>query len=87
MALVTAKRGQNLHMLDTKFMTEFKDQFEFVLPFHVKESRPGYEPPSIVLKVYPEDQSLYVFSLMKEYLLGTFAWVGNRGDYISCETI
>ena len=70
-ALVTAQRGQSLHMLDMQFMTEFKDRFEFVLPFHVKQSRPGYEPPSIVLKAYPTDQSLCVFSHMKEYLLRT----------------
>ena len=40
-ALVTAQRGQSLHMLDVGFMTEFADGLEFVLPEHVKQSRPG----------------------------------------------
>ena len=67
-ALVTVQRGQSLHMLDIQFMTEFADRFEFVLPEHVKQTRPGYEPPSIMLKAYPADQSLCVFTHMKEYL-------------------
>ena len=70
-ALVTAQRGQSLHMLDIQFMTEFADRFEFVLPEHVKQSRPGYEPPSIMLKTYLADQSLCVFTHMKEYLQRT----------------
>ena len=40
-ALVTTQRGQSLHMLNIQFMTEFADRFEFVLPEHVKQSRPG----------------------------------------------
>ena len=64
-ALVTVQRGQSLHMLD---MTEFADWFGFVLPEHVKQSRPGYEPPSIMLKAYPAYQTLCVFTHMKEYL-------------------
>ena len=40
-ALVTVQRGQSLHMLDIQSMTEFADRFEFVLPEHVKQSRPG----------------------------------------------
>ena len=34
-------------------------------------SRPGYEPPSIMLKAYPADQKLCVFAHMKEYLTRT----------------
>ncbi len=70
-ALVTAQRGQSLHMLDIKFMTDFDDSFEFVLPEHVKQSRPGHQPPSIMLKAYPADKSLCVFTHMKEYLKQT----------------
>ena len=71
LALVTAQRGQSLHMLDMEFMTEFPDRFEFVLPEHVKQSRPGDEPPSIIVKAYPADQSLCAFAHMKEYLKRT----------------
>ena len=54
-ALVTAQRGQRLHVLGIEFMTECPDRFEFTLPEHVKQSRPGYEPPSIMLKTYSAD--------------------------------
>ena len=70
-ALVTAQRGQSLHMLDIAFMTEFAHSFEFVLPEHVKQSRPGYRPPFIILKAYPEDHKLCVFTHMKQYLKQT----------------
>ena len=70
-ALVTAQRGQSLHMLDVGFMTEFADGLEFVLPEHVKQSRPGYQPPSIILKAYPADRRLCVFRHMKKYLKRT----------------
>ena len=56
-AFVTAQRGQSVHMLDIEFMTEFPDCFEFTLPEHVKQSRPGYEPPSIMLKLIPQTKS------------------------------
>ena len=52
-------------------MTECPDRFEFTMPEHVKQSRPGYKPPSIMLKAYPADQKLCVFSHMKEYLTRT----------------
>ena len=58
-------------MLDIEFMTEFSDRFEFTLPEHVKQGRPGYELPSIMLKAYPADQKLCVFAHMKEYLTRT----------------
>ena len=46
-------------MLDIEFMTECPDHFEFTLPEHIKQSRPGHEPPSIMLKAYPAEQGLY----------------------------
>ena len=58
-ALVTAQRGQSLHMRDIEFMTQCPDHFEFTLPEHIKQSHPGHEPPSIMLKAYPAEQGLY----------------------------
>jgi len=70
-ALVSAQRGQSLHMLDINCMKESPNSFEFVLPEHVKQSRPGYKVPSIMLQAYPADQSLCVVTHMKEYLQKT----------------
>ena len=44
-ALVSAQRGQNLHMLDIIFMRQDESLFEFLLPEHIKQSRPGCTPP------------------------------------------
>ena len=70
-ALVSAQRGQSLHMLDIRFMKEGETQFEFLLPEHIKQSRRGYKPPSVMLKVYPTDKKLCVVSHIKEYLRRT----------------
>ena len=67
-ALVSA---QSLHMLDIRFMKEGETQFDFLLPEHIKQSRPRYKPPSVMLKAYPTDKTLCVVSHMKEYLRRT----------------
>jgi hypothetical protein len=61
-ALVSAQRGQSLHMLDISFMKVAETSYEFALPDHVKQSRPGYNTPSVVLKAYPHDMALCVAS-------------------------
>lgn len=70
-ALVSAQRGQSLHMLDIQFMKEGDTFFEFTLPEHIKQSRPGYKVPSVLLRAYPEDPTLCVFTHLKEYLQKT----------------
>ena len=42
--------------------------FEFLLPEHVKQSRPGYTPPTVILNAFPSDETLCVFSHMKTYI-------------------
>ena len=37
-ALVSAQRGQSLHLLDIRFMKEGETEFEFLLPEHIKQS-------------------------------------------------
>ena len=70
-ALVSAQRGQSLHMLDIQFMKERDSFFEFALPEHIKQSRPGYKVPSVLLQAFPADQSLCVFTHLKDYLQRT----------------
>ena len=86
-ALVTVQRGQSLHVLDIKFMTEFPDRFEIKLPEPVKQSRPWYKPPSIMLKAYLVDQKLCVFAHMKEYLMRTRPLRRSVTGVYTCETI
>ncbi|PFX11931.1 hypothetical protein AWC38_SpisGene24189 [Stylophora pistillata] len=70
-ALVSAQRGQSLHMLDLDFMKENNSVFEFVLSERIKQSRPGYTPPSVSLKAFPHDDTLCVHKHMKEYVAKT----------------
>ena len=77
-ALVSAQRGQSLHMLDIQFMKDGDTFFEFALPEHIKQSRPGYKVPSVLLQAYPADQSLCVFTHMKEYLQRTKLLRANK---------
>ena len=67
-ALASAQRGQSLHMLDIQFMKEGDTSFEFAPPEDIKQSRPGYKVPSVLLQAYPADQSLCVFTHLQEYL-------------------
>ena len=52
-------------------MKEAFNEFEFILTEHIKQSRPGYKAPSVVLKAYPADLSLCAFTHLKEYLKRT----------------
>lgn len=58
-------------MLDIEFMKEGDSFFEFALPEHIKQSPPGYKVPSVLLQAYPADQSLCVFTHLREYLQRT----------------
>ncbi|XP_044165778.1 uncharacterized protein LOC122949786 [Acropora millepora] len=64
-ALVSAQRGQSLHMLDTACMKVTDSCYEFSLPEHVKQSRPSFKMPSVILKAYPETK-LFI-SLVKPH--------------------
>ena len=65
-------------MLDIQFMKEGDTFFEFALPEHIKQSRPGYKVPSVPLQAYRADQSLCVFTHLKEYLQTTKLLRGNE---------
>ena len=58
-------------MLDIQFMKEGDTFVEFAFPEHIKQSRPGYKVPSVLLQAYPVDPSLCVFTHIKEYLQRT----------------
>lgn len=58
-------------MLNINFMKDTSSCFEFVLPTRVKQSRPGYRPPPVILQGYPHDKSLCDYSYLTEYLKRT----------------
>lgn len=68
-ARVSAQRGQSMHMLDIGCMKVTDSSYEFSLPEHVKQSRPSFKTtPSILLKEYPTDKALCVYSHLTECL-------------------
>ena len=52
-------------------MKEVPDGNEFLLAAHIKQSRPGYKAPTVVLRAYPANPSLCVCTCLKEYLKRT----------------
>ena len=85
MSLVTAQRGQSLHVLDIDYMKEVPDGFEFLLKEHIKQSRPSYKVPSVVLKALPTDSSLCVVTYLREYVKRTKPLRGLQTKlFISC---
>lgn len=54
-ALVSARRGQCLHILDIAYVKEAHGVFECLLSEHIKQSRPAYKALSVILKAYPAD--------------------------------
>ena len=70
-ALVSAQRGQSIHMLDTACMKVTESSYEFSLPEHVKQSRPSFKTPSVILMAYPVNKALCVYSHLTEYLRRT----------------
>ena len=69
--LVSAQRGQILHILDIAYVKEAPDVFKCLLSEHIKQHRPGYKAPLVILKAYPADSSLRVVTCLKEYLKRT----------------
>ena len=58
-------------MLNIAFMKDSSTSIECALPAHIKQSRPGYNPPLVILQAYPDDKSPCVFTCLKEYLADT----------------
>lgn len=61
--LVTGQRGQTIHLLHLRNMTECNDSYKFAMTEHLKQSRQGN--PVITLKAYQKDKSLCLFTSLK----------------------
>ena len=79
-ALVSAQRGQSLHILDIGpgCMKKVPDAYEFLLTAHIKQSRPGYKAPTVVFRAYAANPSLCVCLRLKEYLKNTKPFRGTE---------
>ena len=70
-SLVTAQRGQTLHLLDINLMSTYDSSIVFAFTKPLKQSNPRTQVEPLVLKAYVHDESLCVISTLKEYLQRT----------------
>ena len=68
LALVSAQRGQSIHLLDTDDMTRTSDKFVFHLHDAFKQARPGFEHLDIVLPAYVHDIRICIVHTLSLYL-------------------
>jgi integrase len=66
--LLTAQRGQNLHLLELDDICLSKDKL-VIYPKHLlKQSRPGHHIDNITLQAYTKNKYLCIVHVLKEYL-------------------
>lgn len=70
-ALTNATRSQSIHLLKLSNMQKQKDCFRFKIFDLLKQSRPGYKNPEVILKSFPPDRRLCMYLILKEYLKRT----------------
>lgn len=68
MSLVSAQRGQSLHLLSLSTMKASKHMFIFQLTAPVKNSRPGVGPPTLEFRSYAPDKRICVYHYIKQYI-------------------
>jgi len=71
LGLTNAARAQTLHVISYKLSK--KTSSGYLLKFNslLKQSRPGFDCSSLVLKAYPPDRRLCVVTVLREYLSRT----------------
>ena len=69
--LLSAQRGQTLHLLDVKDMDLTFSRVKFTIRDVVKQTKPGRHLTDIVLTGYAPDRRLCVITVLKEYLKRT----------------
>ena len=74
--LVSGQRGQTIHLLDINHMFVSDDKYTFVIPNHLKQSKPVVSNPRVVLESF-EQPSICVVTTLQEYLMRTKALRGS----------
>ena len=69
--LVTGQRIQTVSLLDLDFLFLNDSRAIFQIPGLLKQSRPGYTNPTVVLSAYPNDNALCVLTVLLEYIRRT----------------
>ena len=85
LALVTIQRKQTLLNLDinAEYMKKSSDEYLFILSKHVKQSRPNYPVPPVIIPRYKEDPDICPYLCLEEYLNKTSSLRQDTGLLIS----
>lgn len=78
--LTCAARVQTVHALKLNCMQKKKSSFIFNFNSLLKTCRPGFRRPNIVLKAYPADRRLCVYTVLVEYLKRTLPLRSDNDD-------
>ena len=81
-ALTNATRSQTIHLLRIDNMQKLPGEYVFTIFDLLKQSRPGYKNPRVILKAYPPDRRLCVYTVLKEYLKRTKVFHNNHKNLI-----
>ena len=60
LSLVTAQRGQTLHLLDISLMSTYDSSIVFTFSKPLKQSNPRTQVKPLVLKAYTHDERLFL---------------------------
>ena len=71
LALTTSARAHELAALDLDFSLVKEEAWEFTIPEHVKNSRPGHPPRKFYLPSFPQDSTICVMRVLRAYTLRT----------------
>ena len=71
LSLVTAQRGQSIHMLDISGMTLTESSCTFILLEHINTSRPGHTGPCVKFSRFTPDADICPISTLNAYLQQT----------------
>ena len=70
-ALVSAQRGQTIHLLNIKNMTKTESSYSFTITELTKTKKPGHKADIITLMAFTPDIRLCVYHCLEEYIQQT----------------
>ena len=70
-ALVSAQRGQTIHLLNIKKMTKTESSYSFTITELTKTKKPGHKADIITLMAFTPDIRLCVYHCLEEYIQRT----------------
>ena len=73
-SLVSAQRGQTIHMLNLEDMISTESKITFVMSTPIKQTKPGAKSVHIKFTSYSVDPNLCVVTTLREYLARTRTW-------------